>query len=195
MRKALLKQLNHTLSWHDREIWDGVNTFLDQFFTEQRDELTGVVSYARTLSARMAEVSSFIQQNTSVVCPGCEKVCCVNRHGYYDHPDLIYIHALGLRHPEYREGMADMDPCQFLSVSGCTLKRSVRPFRCNWYFCAVLLAHMENGPAKPYREFVNRFQEIIGVRRRMLELFAATIRVLARHEKELFSLYTNMVKS
>lgn len=172
----------------DSETWDGITTFLDRLFGERRGELTGVVRYAHTVRALMEEVSSFIQQTTALVCPGCEKVCCVNRHGYYDHRDLIYIYALGLRHPEYREGLEDTAPCQFLSASGCALERPVRPFRCNWYFCVVLLEYMETGPAKPYRKFVNRFREILETRRKMLEAFSETARRLPCQEKELLSL-------
>ena len=129
--------------------------------------------YAHCVSMLLEEVSPFIQRTSSAVCPGCKNVCCVNRHGYYDHRDLIYVFALGASRPEYRHGVQDNDPCQFLSGSGCTLERPLRPFRCNWYFCAALLAKMENGPARPYRAFVSRFQEIVEVRRTMLEAFAA----------------------
>jgi hypothetical protein len=179
MTGALLKRLTDTLTWHDRETWERINTSLERFFREYRNELTEVERYAQVLASRMAEVSPFIQLNTGAVCPGCEKVCCVNRHGYYDHEDLIYVYAVGLRHPGYREGLEDTDPCQFLSGTGCTLERPVRPFRCNWYFCTSLLAHMEDGPARPYREFISRFQEIVGARRRMLEAFAAKVAPLA----------------
>ena len=176
------------LLWHDREKWVRFTAFLNQCFTRHGEELCEAVEHAHTLSSLMAEVSPFIQQNTAAVCPACEKFCCVNRHGYYDHRDLIYIFALGLRHPDYREGLEDAGPCQFMSGSGCTLERSVRPFRCNWYFCAALLAHMENGPARPYREFVDRFREIVDIRSKMLEAFAARTGSLACQEKDLFSL-------
>lgn len=116
-------------------------------------------------------VSPFIQQITSAVCPSCEKVCCIDRHGHYNDQDLIYIRALGTEPPSYKEGVIDTDPCQFLSESGCTLERSVRPFRCNWYFCSSLLEYMEQGPPKPYREFIGRFQRIVELRGAMLEHF------------------------
>lgn len=138
---------------------------------------------ANKLRLAIDGVSPFIQQITSVVCPTCEKVCCIDRHGHYDDEDLIYIRALGFKIPSYKEGVIDTDPCQFLSESGCTLDRSVRPFRCNWYFCNALLEYMKNSPPKPYREFINSFQEIVDLRRAMLDeykkQFAATSNALA----------------
>ena len=139
----------------------------------RRDALVHVVQYARVLKEEIERVSHFIQLNTSAVCPACEKVCCINKHGYYDDEDLIYIFALGLKCPVYGEGIRDTAPCQFLSKDGCSKERSARPFRCNWYFCDALLAHMEQGPAKPYRDFISRFQGIIETRRRMIEEFTA----------------------
>jgi hypothetical protein len=124
----------------------------------------------RALQLKLAteEVSPYIQQITSAVCPTCEKVCCINRHGHYDDVDLIYVRALAIEIPPYRKDLKDTDPCQFLSKYGCSLERSVRPFRCNWYFCDDLIKYMEKGPTKLYREFVNRFRRIVELRDEML---------------------------
>jgi hypothetical protein len=135
-----------------------------------------VEHYARMLKEEMDRISGFIQLNTSEVCPACVKVCCINKHGYYDYEDLIYVVALGLEPPVYGENIHDTAPCQFLSAHGCSKERSARPFRCNWYFCDALLAHMEQGPAKPYREFISRFQGIIGTRQKMIDEFSRIAR-------------------
>jgi hypothetical protein len=122
---------------------------------------------ALQLKLAMEEISPYIQQITSEVCPTCEKVCCIERHGHYDDGDLIYVRALAIEIPPYRKDFIDTDPCRFLSGSGCVLERSVRPFRCNWYFCDDLIEYMEKGPTKPYREFISRFQKIIEMRDEM----------------------------
>ncbi|MDA8340111.1 MAG: hypothetical protein M0Z70_12500 [Nitrospiraceae bacterium] len=168
---ALLNLLNHELSWHKRSDWDEAIELLKTFSFEHTDELCHVNDLARIVRFRIDEIDSFIQQNTSIVCPNCEKVCCINRHGYYDYEDLIYIHALGLKPPTYKEGVSDTDPCQFLSEFGCAIERSIRPFRCNWYFCDALLKHIENGPAKPYRTFIKQLDEIVDLRKEMLDEF------------------------
>lgn len=137
-----------------------------------RGELTHVARYAHMIKEGMDRISDFIQRNTSEVCPSCEKVCCINRHGSYDHQDLIYLFALGLDRPAQRVGIDDTAPCRFLSERGCTRERWVRPFRCTWYFCNALLSHMEQGPAKPYREFISRFQGLVETRRKMRDEFS-----------------------
>lgn len=158
--------------WQDREDWHATVAFLGKVFSSRRNELATVVEHACELRRLIGAVSSFIQATTAAVCPSCPRVCCINRHGYYDRNDLIYVYALGLTPPAYQEGRGDKDPCQFLSGEGCSLDRDARPFRCNWYFCMRLTRHMEEGPARPYRQFLNRFQAVVEVRRLMLEEFS-----------------------
>lgn len=128
---------------------------------------------AHAIKARIEDIDPFIQQQTEVVCPVCEERCCINKHGYYDELDEIYIMALGLELPSYRTGLSDTDRCQFLTDRGCSKERYQRPFRCNWYFCRALLNHMENGPSRPYREFIRIFNEILDLRRELLNEFHA----------------------
>lgn len=168
---TLLNLLNYELSWHDRRKWDKAIRLLEIFLSAHHGELAHVKDLARIIKNRIDAIDFFIQQNTSVVCPNCEKVCCINRHGYDDYEDLIYIHALGLKPPIYKEGVSDTDPCQFLSELGCTIERAIRPFRCNWYFCNALLEHIEQRPAKPYRAFIKQLDEIVNLRKEMLDGF------------------------
>lgn len=181
--------------WHSREQWHSATVFLGLVFNNERNALNTVAECARELREGLHAVSPFIQEHTASVCPACREVCCINVHGYYDRHDLIYIYALGLKPPDYGIGLRDGDPCQFLSGDGCRLERSVRPFRCSWYFCLALIQHMENGPARPYRKFMNRFQEVVDLRRRMLDEFSCRVNTLPAQEKGLTSLYTQRVKS
>lgn len=190
-----MSQLNDTPLWHDRERWYAATSFLERMFNNYGSELSEVTEYANELGKRIDAVSPFIQDNTASVCPLCPKVCCINVHGYYDHNDLTYIYALGLRPLRYKEGLNDTGPCQFLSRDGCGLERPVRPFRCNWYFCRRLTQQMEDGPARPYRQFVNRFQEVVDLRRLMLDEFSCRVSLLAPQEEGFASLYMKSVKS
>lgn len=123
---------------------------------------------AHAIKAGIEGIEPFIQQQTEVVCPVCEERCCINIHGYFDDLDVIYMRAIGLELPSYRKELSDTDPCQFLTDKGCSRQRYLRPFRCNWYFCRALLNHMENGPSRPYREFIRAFKEIIVLREELL---------------------------
>ncbi len=163
--------LNNELVWHDRKKWDEAVSLLRDLFAHHNSELSKMGCLAMALRGHIDAVDHFIQQNTAQVCPDCQKVCCINRHGYYDYQDLIYITALGLTPPLYGEGIVDTAPCQFLSECGCAIERSIRPFRCNWHFCTDLMVFMSSGPAKPLREFNLQFKELQALRQAMIDYF------------------------
>ncbi len=163
--------LNNELVWHHRKTWDDAVSLLRDLFGHHNSELSEMGRLAMTLRDHIDAVDHFIQQKTAQVCPDCQKVCCINKHGYYDYQDLIYITALGLTPPLYGEGIVDTAPCQFLSECGCAIERSIRPFRCNWHFCTDLIAFMSTGPAKPLREFNLQFKELQALRQEMIDYF------------------------
>ncbi len=163
--------LNDSLTWHDRAKWDEALSMISVLFSKRNGDLSEVRRIAKSLRTSIDAVDGFIQINTAQVCPGCMKVCCINKHGYHDYQDLVYITSLGLKPPPYREGIEDTAPCQFLSECGCTIERSIRPFRCNWHFCSELIAFMNAGPAKPLREFNLKFKELQALRQEMIDHF------------------------
>lgn len=116
-------------------------------------------------------VDPFIQQHTEAVCPDCRKVCCVNRHSYHEHEDLVYVYALGEKLPSYNEDVGDTEPCQFLGGQGCAIRRTARPYRCNWYFCASLLEHVQGCAAADYRKFTESIQQLTVKRASLLNEF------------------------
>lgn len=132
---------------------------IEQFFRHHKEDLGGVIDIARRVRETIAVIDSFIQQHTSVVCPGCGRVCCINKHAYYECDDLIYIYSLGLEPHDY-EYRDDSEPCQFLSSAGCILDRTVRPSGCNWFFCDGLFDSMEKTPGKAYDEFDDSLAEL-----------------------------------
>lgn len=132
---------------------------IEDFFKDHKEDLHGVADLARKVKAKIAALDPFIQQHTSAVCPGCRRICCINRHAYYECDDLIYLYALGVK-PHTFEQRADEEPCQFLTPSGCKLNRTIRPSGCNWYFCSRLFDSMERSPGTAYADFDRSLQEL-----------------------------------
>ncbi len=119
------------------------------------------------LNSAFDSVSPYIERHTSVVCPSCEDVCCINRHSFYDDRDLIFVHALGLSDNTSCPDIKDTDPCRFLGKTGCMLPRYKRPFRCTWYFCDRLLKSMESDSPKEYRVFISALQDLQSARQKI----------------------------
>jgi hypothetical protein len=140
---------------------------LREFFADSGNTSQKVTETARRIRAGVEKISPFIQHATATICPKCKDVCCISKHGYYNFEDLVYMHAIGLEAPQHNCGIADSDPCQFLSRNGCSMDRTVRPSGCNWYFCSALLDHMERMPG--YREFDDTLKEVAELWMKMME--------------------------
>jgi len=115
-------------------------------------------------------VSPFIEHHTSRVCPTCNKVCCIDRHGTHELEDLAFMEALGEFSPPGQPLDMDTLPCRQLSATGCGLKRWQRPYRCTWYFCTALLESMPGEDPRGYRQFINDLRELQALRHEVWKL-------------------------
>jgi hypothetical protein len=154
----------------DRETYIREIFHLEDIFHMQEDELYRIKGLVRKIEDGIEKLSPFIQLTTASVCPRCTDVCCISEHGYYDYDDLVYISALGVKLPPYEFGRKDSDPCQFLSASGCLLKRSMRPSGCNWFFCDNLLEEMEQKAG--YRAFDDSLRDVAHLWIEMIKVFS-----------------------
>ncbi|MDH4232473.1 MAG: hypothetical protein OEW04_10675 [Nitrospirota bacterium] len=150
---------------------------IEDGFTQHESRLSKVKYLALDISSEMESLNSFIQRHTAVVCPECSSVCCINRHSYHTFDDIVYIHAIGEKIPLHKADIDHAAPCQFLGDLGCTIPRTIRPYRCNWYFCASLLDHItEHNSNRRYRLFISLLQQITGKRQKLMEEYASAIK-------------------
>jgi hypothetical protein len=149
---------------------------VEDLFSNCADDLEELRGRAAGVSAAVETAGLFIERHTSVLCPACLKVCCVNRHSYHELADIICICALGERAPFYSRGAGDTEPCQFLGERGCSIRRPLRPHRCNWYFCGPLLEHIQTVPAREYRRFIAALRDINERREGLINAFAGVVK-------------------
>ncbi|MCG6551086.1 MAG: hypothetical protein L7F77_02065 [Candidatus Magnetominusculus sp. LBB02] len=139
--------------------------------------MSDIREMARRLQVKIALADPIIKPGNDKVCPNCQAVCCVNKFGCYDVGDVIYIALLGYLDeqslPWSNNELAGL-PCKYLLPTGCALLRQLRPFRCNWFFCTPIIEYMESGGKRAYRAFNRLFQEIITLRKEMLDEFSAS---------------------
>jgi hypothetical protein len=155
---------------HNRAKYNQLIHNIAAIFHEQGHKLNRVKELAQRVKEGIEKISPFIQQSTEAACPNCADVCCINKHGYYNYEDLVYIHALGLKPPDYDFEKKDSNPCQFLSGKGCIMERSVRPSGCNWYLCGPLFDHMEGRAG--YGVFDNDLRDVAELWLELIDEFA-----------------------
>jgi hypothetical protein len=149
----------------------------EHVFAKYADELGGLKACADAASDAIETAGTFIERHTLVVCPECPQVCCINRHSYHEARDLVFIYAIGEKLPVSGKEAGDAEPCRFLGEKGCTLRRPLRPHRCNWYFCEPLLKHIQTVSARQYRGFIANLRDINEKREGLVNAF---INVLKR---------------
>lgn len=141
-------------------------------FSDHGDAFFEVSRSAQQAEILIERISPLIEAYTSVVCPECTSVCCINRHSRFDQSDVIFMTALGKDIPEEGLCIADTDACRFLGSKGCSLKRSERPYRCTWFFCSPLMDQiMQQTSAAGYREFIEILQNVTKNRTTMISDF------------------------
>ncbi|MBM4140529.1 MAG: hypothetical protein FJ242_03400 [Nitrospira sp.] len=169
---------DRSLNYQDQDTYNQILSNVEVIFQKHDDELQRVKEIAQMIREGIEEISPFIQQCTEIVCPACKNICCSNKHGYYNQEDLVYIHALGLKPPDFEFGKKESDPCQFFSMTGCALERSVRPSGCNWYFCESLLDYMEMRP--DYQEFDDSLGDVATLWMELMKVFAWIMKNMER---------------
>jgi hypothetical protein len=149
---------------------------VEELFAKYGDDLEKVRVRAEGVSAAIETAGAFIERHTSVVCPACPQVCCINRHSYHELRDVVCIYALGEKLPVYKKEAGDTEPCQFLGERGCSIRRPLRPHRCNWYFCGPLLEHIQTVSAREYRGFIADLRDINEKREGLFMTFANVLK-------------------
>jgi hypothetical protein len=124
---------------------------------------------AEEMKAVYEEVSPLIEEFTSRVCPSCESVCCIDRHGTHEAADLAFLSAIGEAPPGDPPKADDALPCRQLGERGCEIQRWQRPYRCTWYFCPTLLEAMPEANPKGYRTLVAKLQRLGELRQQLME--------------------------
>ncbi len=188
------------MDFHDRQaVLEGILMQVEQALLDCGKGISQVRGIAQAAARAVEALSPAIERHTSAVCPGCLRVCCVNRHSYHELSDIVYLSSLGERPPAFRGGVGDDEPCRFLGERGCRLRRSLRPHRCNWFFCSPLLDHIRESSAPDYRSFIAGLADINRKRSDLLSSFDALMRqlgrdptTLKRSSDEIFFRYENL---
>ena len=157
-----------------KSVLEDINRKVEQALSASPDRAV-LEALARETADAVEAISAGIERHTSVVCPECRDVCCVNRHCYHEYADIVYLCSLGERPASYREGAGDGEPCQFLGAKGCRLRRSLRPHRCTWFFCTPLLDHVRESSSRDYRALIAALGEINRNRCALLHAFGAVM--------------------
>lgn len=164
------KKFMDGLLTRDKHVYTQMLGHIRKIFHTNGKNLRKVQEMAEQFNIDIKEINPLIEPVTQTICPSCQNVCCIRKHGFFNKEDLIYLSALGVTPPHVSFDGKDEEPCQFLSQNGCVLDRSFRPSGCKWFFCDALLEHFEK--TDEFLIFDNSFSSLAELWIHMIEEFS-----------------------
>lgn len=171
MDRGLSTISGEILLWHNLDELRALIDSLDRLFRDFAENFSETTELAQKIRDLIIEIDPFIETYSKRVCSVCRNICCLNKNSRYEYYDLIYILALRESFPVPKRNLKEGEPCYLLTERGCMIPRYLRPLRCNWYVCKELLRAMESAPARMYRNFSQRFSDMLELRQQMLSSF------------------------
>lgn len=98
-------------------------------------DIAAIWSLAEQINKVYTVIDRSLEGICHTTCPQCVNVCCVRATVWYDMKDLVFIYLNTGSFPEKQITRQPDKTCCNLTLSGCRLKRSARPFICTWYIC------------------------------------------------------------
>jgi len=127
---------SHQIPWIHGYDWLQVTSLIARTVSIMGPEVQTLKGLALDISLEYQGVDSQMEALCEKSCISCTDICCMRATVWYDLKDLlvIYLSTGGL--PERQIFRDEAKACCHLTVSGCRLSRSERPFICTWYICA-----------------------------------------------------------
>jgi hypothetical protein len=95
-----------------------------------------------------------MERYCEITCTTCEDFCCEAAKVFYNQADMLSIIAMAIDPPPGQTRTHPADPCRYLTLDGCSLERTARPYVCVWYLCEAQMGLFQGEPASAQRRFI-----------------------------------------
>ena len=144
--------------WGREEEWLDINARLARLIGEHDGRLAPVRVRAEEVAADLEWFNAFLDELCQEAFPQCREVCCDANRVWFVFEDLLFFHLTGQETPPAQLRRTLDEACRYLTFSGCSLPRMVRPWTCTWFLCHIQLELLS---ARPPR-FQRRVSAVIG---------------------------------
>ena len=154
--------------WRSVSDWKTANSSIDFHLYRYYLDLKPAARIARVIYNRLESISDSLDGLGRITCSRCPEICCLSASPWYDMRDLVYLHMNQLPIPLSQTISDTGETCRYISLRGCKLPRSIRPWICTWYLCPSQMANARKNKAGR-RQPLSRALEEIKVLRKDLE--------------------------
>jgi hypothetical protein len=116
--------------------------------------------HAERVQKGIQALDSIMTDYCHLTCPTCSDACCFGLKVFFNRTDLLYLLTLRDEIPPGQTRAHPFEPCRYLSLSGCELARTVRPYVCVWFLCDEQMALFALETPKIQRQFLKVLQDI-----------------------------------
>ncbi len=175
---AIIKQSN-TIPWKSNEEWEQVLLTIKNFERQYDKQPLFFYDLAVQIKEKIDSLSATMEDLCKKVCPDCKDICCNRATIWYDFKDLLFIAFSKQKLPDFQIRKTykpkDEKGCCHLSIHGCKLKRSERPFVCTWYICPAQKKYLGSNNPELAKEFNSILSKIKKLRQKIETRFIHTV--------------------
>lgn len=123
-----------------------------------------ILPLAREIECRMQDLAFQMETICAHTCTHCPDPCCLTASVWYDFRDLLCLHLLENPIPIGQPAADYQGVCRFITQTGCSLPRMIRPWICTWYLCPVQSRWVKKQPGGYDRSLLKSLQRIKSLR-------------------------------
>jgi hypothetical protein len=160
---------SHPASWN--EVQHSIHLHLDR----HRRAMESLMPLAHGIGKHLQVLARQMDMICAHTCTRCPEPCCLTASIWYDLRDLLSFHLLGKPIPVGQPISDYRDVCRFMTNTGCSLPRMIRPWICTWYLCPVQTQWLKKQPDGTRSDLMKYLDEMKTMRAELENRFAAAV--------------------
>ncbi len=157
------------MPWTDEQDWIQTNLSIRGTLAAMGRKAVILDKCSQQIARAYAELDMVLDDVCPLSCPTCADVCCSRATVWYDLKDLLFIYLNTGTFPDRQISRTVDHSCCNLTLSGCRLQRSARPFICSWYICPDQKRIIESFPDRDKKQALYRTIDTLKAARKELK--------------------------
>lgn len=166
---------NPSIPWSQPASWREVQQSLHFHLDGHRPARESLMPLAVGIGKHLHVLARQMDMICAHTCSHCPEPCCLSASVWYDFRDLLSLHLLGMPIPIGQPISDYRALCRFITNTGCSLPRLIRPWICTWYLCPVQTLWLKKQPDGVGQNLLKYLDEMKTMRVKLENRFVAIV--------------------
>ena len=149
-----------SIPWSKPSIWGAAHQSIHFHLNLQVKGQELLNQLAREIEKELKDLARRIEIICAHTCVYCPDPCCLTASVWYDFRDLLSLHLMQKPIPIGQPISDYRGVCRFITGTGCSLPRLIRPWICTWYLCPVQTRWLKKQPAQISRHLLTSLEQV-----------------------------------